>query len=626
MKCPLARVIRFGRWLAILLITASCRRVSPPNVLLITLDTTRADRLGCYGYPRAMTLALDRIAEQGIVFDQAFAAAPLTTPSHATMLTGLYPPEHGIRINGEGALPSSIPTLAEYFAERGYRTGAFIGAFVLDRQFGLARGFEVYDDDMRGGVYSDTALYRFRRGQDVTDSALQWLRQHAFERFFCWVHLFDPHSPYDPHPDMFGSRFLNSPYDGEIAYVDVQVDRLLRFLEDHRLQDRTLIVIAGDHGEGLDEHLERTHGYLTYNTTLRVPLILRWPARWKSSRRISAPVSLVDVMPTIIELCGGKTPPVSGRSLVPLLEGRAWPERDLYAETELPLRGHGWAPQYVLIRWPWKYIETTRAELFDLSSDGSEIHNLMASQSLVAAQLAADLAAWQKQWQPRGNAAGVKLTEPDRRALESLGYVAGREQTSSPQPSERALVDMKDRIEVISLVLDAKTAMSSNNAAEAVALLRKAVDIAPDQWSNREYLAAALHADGRTNEAVRELQTLLREAPTRLSAMARLAVLLGNSGDMAAAWEVVNRMTAVDPDSLTSYRTRGELYLLEGRVEAAIPLLEHVVQHRPDHLSTRALLARALESAGRLDEARAQREMIAKTATPHSLVRNEEEW
>jgi arylsulfatase A-like enzyme/Flp pilus assembly protein TadD len=610
------RIIGSACLLAVLLAAAGCRRAAPPNVLLITLDTTRADHLGCYGYSRAMTLAIDRLATQGVVFDNAFAAAPLTAPSHATMLTGLYPPEHGVRINGEGTLPSSIPTLAEYFTNRGYRTGAFIGAFVLDRRFGFARGFEVYDDDMRGGVYSDIALYRFRLGQKVADAALQWLRSHAYERFFCWVHLFDPHSPYDPHPDMFGSRFLDKPYDGEIAYVDVQIDRLLRFLDDHRLRNKTLVIIAGDHGEGLDEHRERTHGYLTYNTTLRVPLIFHWPARWKTGRRLAAPVTLADLMPTIIELCGNTPPSVSGRSLCPLLESGAYTDRDLYAETELPLRGHGWAPQYVLLRWPWKYIETARPELFDLASDPGENTNLVMAASNVAVQMAADLAAWQNQWRPRENTVAAALTEKERRALESLGYAVGGERTPAPEFDVPALTDMKDRIEVISMVLDAKTAMSKGDAAEAARLLRAAVEMAPEQFSNREYLAAALHANGETDAAVEDLRALLREAPDRLSAMARLAVILAHSGNLPAAWEIADRMNAVNPASPTTWRTRGELHLLEGRTEEAISALQHVVNERPDHLGARALLARALENAGRLDEARAQRKIIAQSAAP----------
>lgn len=601
--------------LALLLCVAGtgCQRITQPNILLITLDTTRADRLGCYGYSRAMTMAIDRLAAEGVLFENVFANAPLTTPSHASILTGLLPPEHGIRINGEGTLPTSVPTVAEQLGERGYRTGAFIGAFVLDRRFGLNRGFEVYDDDMRGGYYSDTELYRFRLGEKVTDAALAWLQQHAHDRFFCWVHLFDPHVPYDPHPEMFGSRFLDSPYDGEIAYVDVQVDRLLRFLEDRRITRKTVVIIAGDHGEGLDEHDERTHGYFTYNSTLRVPLLFFWPARWKTARRIAAPVMLADLAPTMLELAGRKPPTsVSGKSLLPLIEGQAFAERDLYAETELPWRGHGWSPQYVLIRWPWKYVHTARPELFNLETDPHESTNLVDAASDKAALLASDLVAWRATLAPRGTAGPAVLSEAERRTLESLGYAAGREPDQTASEDLSGLTDMKDRIRVISLVLDAKEAMARDQKERALALIREAVQTAPEQLSYREYLAAALHADGQTDAALEEIRHVLESEPARVSAWAKQAVLLASAGRVQDAWKAVDQLKSIAPDSPTTLRVVSDLYMAEGRADEAIPLLLRVVELRPDHVSSRIALANAFEKAGRFDEARRERELITK--------------
>ena len=291
-----------------------------PNLLLITLDTVRADRLGIYGYESASTPALDSLAMAGMRFEWAIGPTPLTLPSHATLLTGVYPPEHGLHSNLSGALGEEIETLAKVVSRQNYRTAAFISAFVLDARFGLAQGFEVYNDDL-----SETTAARNEvaevPGNVVTDRALEWLEDESGSPFFCWVHLYDAHAPYQP-PEAFRSRF-DDPYDGELSFADSQVGRLIAWLDENSLRSRTLVVVVGDHGESLGDHGEDQHGFFIYNSTIRVPLIFSWPEQIRANSVVSQVVGMVDVFPTITDLLQVEGPRnISGQSLLPLMAGR----------------------------------------------------------------------------------------------------------------------------------------------------------------------------------------------------------------------------------------------------------------------------------------------------------------
>ncbi|MGE0378541.1 MAG: sulfatase, partial [Planctomycetaceae bacterium] len=328
------------------------------NVVLITLDTTRADHLGCYGRTAAATPNLDWLASQGVLFEHAYTVVPITLPAHATLLTGLLPPEHGLRINGTSRLPDSIPTLAETLQRAGYRTGAFVSSLVLDARFGLARGFEHYDDRLGIGP---NGPHVERPASNSVSEAIAWLDTVASESFLCWVHLYDPHEPYDEHRRDFDDQFAGRPYDAEIAYMDRHIGRLLDFLQRLDVDDRTLIVIAGDHGEGLGEHAEPTHGYLAYNSTLHVPLIVRRPDGEQSGARVAEPVSLADVFPTILDSLEREVPSgLFGRSLLPYWQDIVPAPRPCYGETEAPLMEAGWCPLRTWTTARWKYIHSTQ--------------------------------------------------------------------------------------------------------------------------------------------------------------------------------------------------------------------------------------------------------------------------
>jgi arylsulfatase A-like enzyme len=354
--------------------------VERPSVLLITLDTTRADALGCYGAKGDPTPHLDRLAARGVRFENAFAPCPITLPSHTTMLTGLYPPEHGLRDNSPRALPSSVPVVTEAFKDEGYHTAAFVSAEPLARKWGLARGFRLYNDalDQRPSPLTP----RERRGDDTTRIARLWLKAMAKSKkpFFLWVHLFDPHLPYAA-PSSFRKRFPESPYAAEVAFMDDCIGDLLDALEEEGRLGSTAVLVAGDHGESLGEHGEPTHAHLIYGSTLRVPLICTWPSHWRDRGVVNQPVGLVDLAPTLYHLLGRVPPPHSGQSLLDVLAGkREEPDpRPLYAESLYDFLHFGWAPLYSVRAGSRHLIQADgNYELYDLESDPGESKDLVS--------------------------------------------------------------------------------------------------------------------------------------------------------------------------------------------------------------------------------------------------------
>ncbi|MCJ7643243.1 MAG: sulfatase-like hydrolase/transferase, partial [Candidatus Aminicenantes bacterium] len=341
------------------------------NILLITLDTTRADHLGCYGYKPAKTPNLDRLAQEGIRFARVYCPAPLTLPSHASIMTGLYPVTHGVRNNGHD-LPSGIRTLAEILKGRSYSTAAFVSSFSMDSRFGLDRGFDVYDDTFQSESPFKTQNAE-RRAKETFARFSRWLEINGKDKFFGWVHYYDPHLPYDP-PSPSKEEFEKDPYDGEIAYMDRYVGAVLERLKELGILERTLVVIAGDHGEGLGDKVETGHGIFLYEETLRVPLILYNPAVFPRSQVIESQVRLVDVAPTILEIIGLKNEAagMTGQSLVPWLRGKSRKDLDSLVETVYPRENFGWSELVGLVSGRWKYIQSPRSELYDVKNDPGE--------------------------------------------------------------------------------------------------------------------------------------------------------------------------------------------------------------------------------------------------------------
>lgn len=593
-----------GRWLGLLGVAAAIAaaagyrftRPAPVNVLLITLDTTRADHIGCYGYAAAKTPALDGLAQRGVMFERAITVAPLTLPAHATLMTGLYPPEHGLRLNGCGALDPNFETLAEILKSRRYRTGAFVGSFVLDHRFGLNSGFDVYDDDMRGGDYSADPLHRRRSGATVVQAALDWLNRTAAEPFFCWVHLFDPHAPYAAREQEFGSQFAEHPYDAGIAFADAQVAKLLTWLRDRKLDRNTLIVVVGDHGEGLGDHVEREHGNRLYESTLHVPLWIVTPERPAAGRRVTKPVSLVDVMPTVLDGLGVPVPTeISGRSMKPALGGVDWDPSDCYSETDFPLAVHGWAPQRSLTTTKWKYIRTTRCELYDLAADPFELHNLAEELPDEAARLDQSLANLESGMR-HAEYQTLNLSDRERKKLESLGYLSSG--TKPVINNGQPLPDMKDMQPHLERMVDAREALERGDATEAERLFAEVVEAIPDHALARLFWGESLLQLDRTDEAITAIEDVLRREPGLADARLQLGLAYAAQKKWREAAEEFQHAIAAAPQSAECHFRLAIAWLHLGRRDAARNELQACLAIDPGYVAARLELATLLARSG----------------------------
>ena len=572
------------------------------NLLLITLDTTRADHLGCYGYVPARTPVLDALAAAGTSCDRAYTVAPLTLPAHASLYTGLYPAEHGIRTNARGMLDAAVPTLTEVLARKEYDTAAFVAAKVLDGKYGLARGFKTYSD-LAGDNDAAEAQVGERNAESVVDAALEWLKAPRSRPFFCWVHLFDPHAPYRAHADLFGDEFAERPYDAEIAYVDQQVGRILEFLKARGLDSQTLVVVVGDHGEGLGEHFERQHGMTLYNATLRVPLIFRHPVQLApGGRRLAANVSMVDVSPTILDLLGVADPrKTSGKSLKPALLGGPTPLSFCYGTTDEAFLINGWSPLRSLTESHWKYIRTTRPELYDLNADPREQRNLAETEPAQLHEMESRLADFESRLVPRAEVQ-VQISAAERRTLASLGYVAGSAKpTVGPIPAN--LPDVKDMLPFDFAVEECEELIKNGSRDAAIERLRKIVRDAPGHTKAHSTLAWAHWDKSEFAEAIEVFQSLLDHKPDNRDGHLGLASMLLLQDRFEAAIDELQKAIQIDPEHADAHYDLARAYLHMGKPDEALAQLDEVVELDPRHAGAYQWRARLLTELGRIDAA-----------------------
>src|SRR4051812_45721467 len=428
------------------------------NLLIVTLDTTRADRIHAYGFDGVETPNLDRLAHDGVLFEQAISSAPLTLPAHSSIFTGTFPPAHGVRDNGGFFLDEAQTTIAERLQAAGFSTGGFVGAYVLDHKWGIAQGFQTYFDDFDLTKYQSLSLGSVDRpGNEVADHALAWLDKVAGSRFFGWVHFYDAHSPYNP-PEPFKSRYAGRPYVGEIAFVDSQVGRLLSYLDEHDLARNTVVVVMGDHGESLGEHGESTHGFFVYQSTLHVPLLMRTPYDSMTGRRVSDTVRSVDILPTALELLGIRIADrLEGTSLVPLMTG-AKKELGLaaYSEAIYPRFHFGWSDLRALTSGRYKYVAAPRPELYDLQQDPRESKNIYSERQALGDRMGQELAALETRMAANASAptAAVEVDPEARERLAALGYVGTF--VTALAPDRAGLADPKDKIQLFNLMTQAR--------------------------------------------------------------------------------------------------------------------------------------------------------------------------
>ncbi len=580
--------------------SAVAGKLSGQNLLLITLDTTRADRLGCYGYKPAETPALDSLAARGTLFEDALAQVPLTTPSHCSIMTGRYPREHGVRDNGANALGLSHPTLAGIFKEHGYDTAAFVASFVLDSRFGLERGFDTYSDDMGETAFKTQPLEWQQPANVVTDRALAWLKGEKDRPFFCWVHYYDPHQPYAP-PPAFSKPNLE-PYDGELAFIDSELKRLLDWFEAAKLTDRTLIVVVGDHGEAFGEHGENGHSNFVYDVNLHVPMFFAHPAVIPAAKRLPAIVELVDIFPTVLDLFGFKPPAgLMSRSLAVGLAGGKLQDAASYSESEFSFNSFGWAEQRALTTTQWKYVSSVKPELFDRLADPRERENVLAKQPKVAAKLLAELKARYESMTP-GQAAVAKLDQAALDAISKLGYVGGTTRTTDEFLTE-GLPDPKDHTELLNKFKIAQAVMDrANNPQEAALALPIFQAIVQESPNSRVFHfmlgVCALKAEQPllAQEALRYTIKLDPNSASPLNAQASglLAEALLELGRSDEALEHLALALKIDEQNPELHFRYAELLRRQNRTDEALPHYERAIELFPAFAAARAGLVVAL--------------------------------
>jgi arylsulfatase A-like enzyme/Tfp pilus assembly protein PilF len=582
----------------------ACSQGSPPreapprktplrdaNVILITIDTLRADYLSCYGKKAVSTPNIDALAARGVRFSQAIAQIPLTTPSHASILTGTYSQVHKIRDIGGFVLDNKVPTLATVASQAGFETAAIVGAAVLDRHFGLSNGFKSYFDDMK----EEKAIGRLPgvvaeiRAEIVTRHAIEWLekqRQSGIggapaKNFLVWVHYYDPHSPYDP-PGSYRSRYAKDLYGGEVAYTDEHVGHLLKWLENHQLLDRTLVVLMSDHGESLGEHGEYTHGVFLYDSTIHIPLIVAGPGV-PSSQVLTQQVRSIDVMPTIADYLGiSAGSQVQGVSLMPaILDGKGVRTNYSYMETLYPKSHLGWSELRGIRTDEWKLVVAPKSELYQMARDRSESFNVIHQYPADSERL--EKKVWEIAGAPEtlGKLEQQPLDEQTRQELQSLGYVSAG--TQRELRIDMSGPDPKDRVYVLGILEKAGDLMNHNRFREAIPLLQDMVHHDPTNPLLYQHLGLCFQQLGRYLKTVQLYQEAIRNRADTDQTHAELGEIYGRLGDRARAIESMEQAAKMNPRDLQNLNNLAAVYLEFGRFDDTERVLRAILVQNDHH-------------------------------------------
>jgi len=559
------------------------RRDSSLNLLLITIDTIRGDRVGYAGYD-VDTPSLDSLAQGGASFMNAVCQVPLTLPSHASILTGTSPLYHQIRNNEDFVLEEDFTTLAELLKNKGYLTAAFVGSFVLSSQFGTNQGFDLYDDKYE----TPEALKPYgpqRRAEQVYSSAASWIDENHKEKFFIWVHFFDPHFPYTP-PSPFDVTYKSRPYDGEIAYTDIYVGKLAQILKEKNISGKTLVVIVGDHGEDLWQHSEPTHGIFLYETALHVPLLFYCPEIIPEGVRIKEQARSIDIFPTILDMFQIDIPPFcQGTSLVPAIEGKKIKEtRKSYAETYYPLLAHGWSAQESIRTDKWKYILSPRSELYDLEEDPEETKNLVGARPEVVARLERELEGLKKEFSSSRSLPIKELTPEEKEKLRALGYVSG---ALPPESDSEGRPDPKDKIDTLKKLYAARTAMRQ--------------------------------AESEKGERI--LNELKKEDPDNPRVYQSLGKIYQQQEDWAKAIDAFRKAVSLNPRDVVSYFELSQSYSNLGMMDEASKAALATLEFRPNHLLSLLFLAYYYKSMKNITESILYLERALQVAPSNTNVR-----
>ena len=596
--CLLAALVLL---VAVALLSCSKSTARPiRNVILISIDTCRADYLSCYGYPRKTTPNIDALANESILFENVISPVPLTLPAHCSMMTGTIPPYNGVHDNNNYWLHGRNTTLAELLKENGFVTAAFVSTFILDSQFALNQGFDIYYDGFDRP--SDDLEVSERRADKTTSLALDWLNNHKDDRFFLFVHYYDPHTDYEP-PEPFASRFSDNLYAGEIAYTDHYIGSLIEKLKSLGIFESSLVIVTSDHGEMLGEHGEDDHGYFIYQSALKVPLIFKLPGR-QTPRRIKDPVGLVDIVPTVCSLLGIAPPsPLHGRDLSACLTGDniSPAQRFIYTESLYPTK-YGGNSLLGLVTDRYKYIQTTRPELYDLDLDPAESDNLIVSRADVARTLRAQLKHKLEQ--------NVRKLEPDTgpalgedtiKRLESLGYVAGPVSEEFDFDSEKQ--DPKDLFDFYMSTTRVNRLMMRNRLDEAEALCEQLISQRPDYYGVHRAIGkiAALKQDPQ--RAITYMLQSLQLNPNQADLHNHLAMLIAADNRHEEAIDHLSKSVALNPNQVGPHFAWARMLEQQGKLDEAAAHYTAVLAIDPATASAHNNLASVLLRQGHYDRA-----------------------
>ncbi len=643
-------VVVFGIWF---LCRSDVREIR--NVVLISIDTCRADYLSCYGYKQKTTPNIDAIAQEGVLFENTISPIAMTLPAHSSMMTGTIPPYHGIHDNDGYILAKSNVTLAEILKEKGFTTGATIGAFVLDSQFGIAQGFDSYYDNFDEDI--NTSGIAERRGAEVSKYTMQWLEENSKDPFFLFVHYFDPHSRYVP-PEPFASAYTSNPYAGEIAYVDSCIGQVIDKLKKLGLYESTLLIITSDHGESLGEHGEQSHGYFVYQSTVKVPLIIKVPGGPEGKRVIDI-TGLIDILPTVCSLKGIQLPSeVQGKDLSSYIFGKKIfaKKRSYYTESLFPTKYNA-NSLLSLVTQQWKYIQTTRPELYDLVKDPKERKNLVKSQPQTARRLQNDLQQILKQTIRQQDDTNNKIMdEQTLRRLESLGYITGSD-VKEDFEFDQSKDDPKDVIafhiyinKISPLVLKKKydeakhlckqlilqrpgaaepyyqmgtVLIHEKNYEQAASYLHKAIEFEQDPIKALNNLGIALAAMGKPAEAIDYYQQALKIEPGIVETCYNLGSTFKNMGKFDEAIDYFQRALKLNPDMVEAHNNLGIVLGKTGKLKQAAEHYQQALKIDSENVAAHYNLGKILESQDNIDEAVSHLRQALKAKPDNATIRLE---
>ncbi len=608
------------------------------NFILISVDTLRADRLGCYGFTRIETPTIDSFARRGVKFDRCIATTPLTLPSHTSLLTGTLPLFHGVRDNGGFVVPAELRTLAEVFKEKGYATAAFVGAYVLDSKWGLNQGFDYYFDRFDLSKFEKISLATVQRpANEVIDEALKWLDQKKYGKFFVWIHLYDPHTPYEP-PSPFDAQYPDHPYLGEIAFTDSQLSRLWKYLEDSNLLDNLCLVFTSDHGESLGQHQEATHGFFVYQEAIHVPLIFLTPHEKFRGISVGRVVSLVDVMPTMLEMAGFPIPSeVQGESLLPcFFQPSQEAEAYAYSETFYPRFHFGWSELRSFQNRKFKLILAPESELYDLEKDPKELRNLALTERKLLVDLereaskfiaAASQNAYELDYR--------KIDEETREKLAALGYVGAF--TDSSKLEGKKLANPKDKIGVFNELSRAREIGMGGQPEEAIRIIQAILAEDPEigdayftlgniYFKQRNFkgaieafeqalernpsdtfcvinIANSYQMMGKPDEAEKVIIGYLKKGFNDSQLYHLLGTLAFNQKKYEEAIQYYTECLSLNPDSAASHNALAAIYILQDNLKSAQEHLEQAMAINPELSNLHYNLAQLFEKQGEIRKA-----------------------